>query len=284
MGCLPSTEATNDNKPTGISTPGNADDNNNKNENQDKDENTEPSLNINQPETNNADNTQTIQKSTRLLKPELCVFGFIRRININQQIPIELIQICLSFWLSFRDKWNTEISHSSFTINNETGVIIPRPTSSYLAMNAFGSLIIEKGDIKTWKIKITNKYRLSSMNGEFGIIEYDTSNQSIYKRMKFSAFCHQDNTIPAYSYALYNGSLRWTGSDVRYKAYGKKCPKNNILSMTLDLTETESKQHGHLSFELNGKSFGIAFNDIDINKKYCMALAMFNDDILQLIE
>ena len=122
------------------------------------------------------------------------------------------------------------------------------------------------------------------MNGLFGIIEYKTSNQSLYKNMAPETFCYQEGTIPAYSYGLSDGHLRWTGSDKRFKTYGVACPKNHILSMTLDLTETESKDYGTLSFGLNDKSFGTAFDDIDINKKYSMALAMFNDDILKLIE
>ena len=59
MGCVPTAEATNDSTPT-EGTPGNADDINQKNKNQAKDENTELSLHINQPETKNADNTQSI--------------------------------------------------------------------------------------------------------------------------------------------------------------------------------------------------------------------------------
>ena len=82
---------------------------------------------------------------------ELSVYGFIRR---SLEVPDDLKQLCFSFYLILMDKWNEEISHSSLKINNDTGDLIARSYSDH--RNAFGSFIIRKGDIQTWKIKITN--------------------------------------------------------------------------------------------------------------------------------
>ena len=104
--------------------------------------------------------------------------------------------------------------------------------------------------------------------------------------MTLNAFCYKKNTIRADAYGFWGGYLNCTGSYKWFKKCGAACPKNNILSMTLDLTETEDKKLGTLSFMINNKSFGNknAFENIDINKQYCMALAVFDDDNFQLIE
>ena len=99
-------------------------------------------------------------------------------------------------------------------------------------------------------------------------------------------FCNQRITIPSYAYAFWDGYAIYNGLTTIYKPYGKPCAKDDILSMTLNLTETEDKKLGTLSFTLNNKLFEKknAYDDIDTNKKYCMALAVFNDDNFQLIE
>ena len=52
--------------------------------------------------------------------------------------------------------------------------------------------------------------------------------------------------------------------------------------MTLDLT----KDQGTLSYKVNDKSFGTAFDDIDIEKEYCLTVEMntTNDQYIQIIE
>ena len=219
---------------------------------------------------------------------EFLVYGFMRRIDIDQEIPEDIKQLCLSFYRILRDKWNPAISNSSLKINNETGEIyVADGYDSW--KNAFGSFIIKKGDIQTWKIKITNdsshQWGIRDRHVSFGVIEYKSNNQLFYRNMTQNAFCNCDEESAinnAYAYSTNRGDLMC--SDDYRISYGTGCQKDDILSMTLDLQQTENNHYGTLSFGLNDKSLGIAFDDIDINKKYCLALAIYYSDDLQLIE
>ena len=94
---------------------------------------------------------------------ELCVYGFIRT-YFNHDIPDELKRLCLSMYLIVFDSWDVDLSHESFEVVNESGDLIANgnetsnePNLGERWRNAFGTLVIKKGDIKTWKIQITNK-------------------------------------------------------------------------------------------------------------------------------
>ena len=86
---------------------------------------------------------------------ELCVYGFIR-IYCKIDIPDVLKQLCLAMYLITIDKWSKQLSHTSFKINQENGHICPSKTSGGWK-HAFGSVVVKKGEIMTWSIKITNE-------------------------------------------------------------------------------------------------------------------------------
>ena len=53
--------------------------------------------------------------------------------------------------------------------------------------------------------------------------------------------------------------------------------------MTLDLRENKEKKNGTLSYTVNDKPLGVMRDDIDINMQYCMAVAIYYNDNLQLL-
>ena len=206
---------------------------------------------------------------------ELSVYGFIRR---YYEIPDDLKQLCLSFILILRDLWKEERSHSCVKINNETGEGITTGSSHH--KNVFGSFIIRKGDMQTWKMKITNARR-GPRSVLFGIITYKQNELSFYKHMmgNFIDACEYSCELHAYSWDSWDGVTLCSDSKHSQRKYGQ----NEIISMTLDLTENRNKKNGTLSYTLNHKPLGVMIDDIDINQEYCMAVALFFDDSLQLL-
>ncbi len=54
--------------------------------------------------------------------------------------------------------------------------------------------------------------------------------------------------------------------------------RGDIITMTLDMTQSKHP-NGILSFEINNKKQGIAFDNIDINKAYCLAVSFFFEEV-----
>ena len=81
----------------------------------------------------------------------LTVYGYIRSM-CHMDIPDVLKDICLLFYVIVYDKWNPETCHQVIKIN-EDGNVIETEFGSYGWMNAFGTLIVKKGDIQSWIIK-----------------------------------------------------------------------------------------------------------------------------------
>ena len=208
---------------------------------------------------------------------ELSVYGFIRKYSV---LPEVLIELCLSFYLILIDEWNKEVCDESFTINNDTGELVSNGEEKW--RNAFGSWIIKKGDTQTWIIKITNENPREDVARAFlyGIVQYTTQND-IEKYNKNETY-FTDGRLEfgcGYGFFSYSGCVQ-SNLITDYKAYGPDtCDKNDVLSMTLDL----SGNNGVLSYKLNDTPLGIAFDNIDVNKKYCMVVCVYFNDNFQLI-
>ena len=131
---------------------------------------------------------QLRRNSKKLQK--LLVYGYLRE---GVDIPDAVKQICLSFYLILSDKWNKKISNWLWKIDNKTGDIIAIGNGNGVIRHAFGSLVITKGDIQTWIIKITNNAPNMVI---IGIIEYKSDDQSFYQNMIYNAFCEMEwNTM-----------------------------------------------------------------------------------------
>ena len=90
------------------------------------------------------------------------------------------------------------MSHSSWKIDNDTGNIM---SGGVGARNAFGSFIIKKDDIQTWKLKITDC-------GGFvviGIAEYKPNQESFYEELSTDLREHGVANINGYGWYSYNG-------------------------------------------------------------------------------
>ena len=63
--------------------------------------------------------------------------------------------------------------------------------------------------------------------------------------------------------------------------YTVPCYQNEIIQMTLDMT---GDQYATVSFRIDDKDFGTAFDNIDIDKEYCMIVTLYNEEKIKLLE
>ena len=67
---------------------------------------------------------------------------------------MELIELCLSFYILAVDAWDTIKSHPSYMFDD--GTITIKEKGKYFFAVAFGRLVIASGDAMKWKFKIVD--------------------------------------------------------------------------------------------------------------------------------
>ena len=179
---------------------------------------------------------------------ELFVYGYIRK-YCNIDIPDVLKRLCLSFYLITIDKWNKELSHTSFVIDEENKEI-STPKISVVSgewRHAFGSFIIQKGEIMTWSIKITNDNPQKHFAAR--AVMYGISNSSAQddwnKKSGAIHFCDTEFNGCGYGYYAWTGSTQ-TSLKANRNPYGLSWDKDDIITVTLDMT---GKKYGVLSLQ-----------------------------------
>ena len=209
---------------------------------------------------------------------ELCVYGYIRN-HCNIDIPDVLKQLCLAMYLITIDKWSKQLSHASFQIDQENGHICPSISGGGWK-HAFGSFLIKKGEIMTWSIKITNESieRLDNRAVMYGISNI-SENDGWNKQSYGYHFCDLSFTGAGYGYDAWTGNTQ-TSLTVQRNNYGPSWDKDDIITMTLDMS---GQKYGVLSYAINGKNLGVAFDQIDIDDKYRMTACIYYYDKLQLV-
>ena len=225
---------------------------------------------------------QPLAKSNRMQIQELSVYGYIRTNtkNVGIDIPDVLKQLCLSFYLIIFDIWNKEKCDPAIQVEeNENMIQVKKNAAFYGWHNAFGSLVIRKGDIQEWNIKVRNDFYDGNVYVTFGIIDH----KLISPKLKY--FCSyggcgycSDNTPIAGDF------VDDIGGDGDYnKDYGKPWIKGDVITMILDMTESKDKKYGILSYRINGNDLGVAKNDISLDIEWCMACSLIDDDQIQLL-
>ena len=134
-------------------------------------------------------------------------------------------------------------------------------------------MIITKGDTKIWR------FRFLEENSDV-IIGIVNSTKRDKHAKGLSPFMHSMDFDSCGIYTK-DGRIYSCKIDEYEKDYATRCDMNDILTMTLDMTGDE---YGTVSFKMNDTDYGIAFDKIDVNKTYCMALSMFHPERVQLLE
>ena len=215
------------------------------------------------------------------LQQELIVYGFIRDSHNNNDIfPMELSQICLSFYLLIKDKLvifqkikstTGDYLATDFSIQDDNTVKCINKTDTSGGGLINGSILVDKGNIQTWKIKIIEA---ELPDGKdllmiFGIVSKEHNTK--YGLRKDGRLIHVDDDLESQSES---------------KDYCKPFDATDTVEMILDMKSNQN--NGVLSFNINGEDQGIAYDIVDINKEYFMtfAFASFPNStvIIQLLQ
>ena len=178
------------------------------------------------------------------------------------------------------DTWNKGCKATNAIIDEEGN--IAKVIQKGVWPHAFGTYIIKKGMIMSWKFKLDgDRMRNLSMRPMailIGIVENDS------KLSKELSGAFYDKIHGGWAFYTYLNDIKHNGWNPS-KKYGEKCYPGGVVKMILDMTQKDNK-NGLLSFEINDKVFGIAVDDIDIDKEYCLAIQMsgVTPQSIQIIE
>ena len=206
-------------------------------------------------------------------KSELCVCGFIRTQCLVENVPQALEELCVEMYFELMDQWDVEESHPGLKFEANQIVLRPKEGTRCQWISAMGTIILSKGDIKTWRIKILQSVKDIC----FGITDIESKNDA---HENASYVSHRLNS---HGFGLDFGSLysydENAGRD--HINFAKPCEMNNIISMTVDMTGDE---FGIVSYACDDKDLGVAFKNIKMDKQYTMIVSFGRGDKIQLLQ
>ena len=234
------------------------------------------------------DDIQVSQPSVWLYKQaELCIYGYVRKHYPNfYQVPVDLLKLCLAMYFGRVDEWDSELSDARYNFGeNKLATINWIAGQSNACPNAFGETVISEGDILEWKFRIAGKNAgvMHAQNKKaimIGIIESDAEYDTLQK-----SFAANSDKHDAYAYYCFNGQMwvnneQYAGGKFQYISHEDfdLVVTHKMVVMTVDMTG----YNGRISFKTGDDSntidHGIAYDGIDVNKKYRMAVAMMSED------
>ena len=221
---------------------------------------------------------------TRSLKEELqhlTVYGYVR--EKYRDCPDDIKQLCYEFYLKVFDQWDIEKCNEGLNIDAETGIVEGKYDAASMPSNgwynAFGSLIVKKGDIETWKIK---PLLARKMIVTVGIVESCKAS----KVMNYSFSAASTKAGIAYGGAgsgwVYDGLNGKTG-----KIINNPWNYRHEISLTLDMSVGDRK-YGRLSMQKGNEKEMTIYDEVDMDREYRLGLDMYlssrnNHQKLQLV-
>ena len=219
---------------------------------------------------------------------ELLVYGYTRILSQYWGIrtPTSVQSLCL-FMYSYMDRWNKDVDEGlkeglKFDLDENILILADNNTGGWL--NGFGTHIIGKGMKKVWQFRICEKPSSSSMLNAaiiIGIIDV----KLLERKERFKGNFTNENG----GYGFYSSDGGRYGKLSRYQgqSYGQKWSHGSIITMQLNMMGSSSVSDdafGTIEYWVNGKHQGLAFYEIDLEKQYCLAVAMlYSNEAIQLI-
>ena len=215
---------------------------------------------------------------------DLLVSGYLRlhcNHHKNENIPTDLEVLCHWMYNNLfaddieiehkMDEWRPGISHKQLEFIESCNTVTKSmwPNTCF---NAFGTLVISKGMIKVWRLK------LFSIDPDlcFGIVDADR-----FEENKNKLFFDEENSFGIYT----KTGCKYQNKDPMKADYiDRECEQNDLITMTLNMTGVNEEEFGILSYKINNMDYGVAFDNIDINKRYYMAISILNPTVAQLLQ
>lgn len=219
---------------------------------------------------------------------ELLVYGYTRILSEHWGLrtPKSIQSLCL-YMYSFMDTWNINVDDKlkeGLKFNSEHNILtlIDNNTGNWL--NAFGSHIIGKGMRKIWRFRICEK-TISSMAMLNAAIMIGIIDETlIHRKERFSG--NFTDEIGGYGFYSSDGGRYGKLSQYQGRSYGNKWTHGSIITMQLDMTGSGIGDdcYATLEYWINGKHQGLAFYEIDLEKEYCLAVALlYSNEGIQLL-
>ena len=202
----------------------------------------------------------------------ILVDSYVMTHSYHIYVPRELIQLILDF---FKDDeiWhphNIEMMRQLKVTVTDT--YIERYDTSNKWSHIFGNCIIKYGEIKQWKLKIL-KTNFNDVYAIFGIVDINEIDQ-VNNENEFTYSC-----IDAFAIYGYNGNK--IGGDLQESIpFTKSLRLNDIITMELDMTTLNCT----LKYWINNEFCGVAFENIDSNQHYKLAVAIHDQVAIELSE
>lgn len=205
------------------------------------------------------------------------VDGFMRENSNNLKIliPLELFVIIWFYQMSFEefaydqlndnfDKWDETSKHEAYMVQGDNAERVERGSNPYI----FGCKRINNG-IAIWKLKCIN-YEFWALIYWVGIVDItrnDTDKMTNLQRNK------GNHLIYAPHGSLYPKNDRcqnkqWHKLHQKNFKFGKDKRRGDVICIMLNL------HNKTLSFSLNGGDFVCAFENMDDNTEYVLAVSM----------
>ena len=215
----------------------------------------------------------SLYKGRRAVLQHLTVYGYIR--EEYEDIPDDLKDMCYKFYLKVFDEWSIDKCSKGLDIDNQTGIIEAKYKKMTGWKSAFGTIIVKKGDVETWKIKPlfkSSEEKLGKIGLIIGIIEHSKASNIMrcafcakYKKAGIGYYGKRTNRI-------YDG-LNGTGTiecDISYWYYP------DIITLTLDLTQRGdgNEMFGQLLLQKGSEKEKVIYDKIDLEKEYCFAVSL----------
>ena len=249
-------------------------------------------------------------------RDELLVYGYIKHEAKKLKVVIskDLIKIFYSFYHLNCDKWDIELSNKQFLKFNDQ--IVTNTNDKWKRVSMFGTNLVSAPSVKTWRIRIISanhrqwNEKIMFVPVAIGVIKDSDGYSDNSDKVGFG--------WKSYDFTLHDGH-RWHWNTS--KNYTMLPQSNDIILITLDMTDSKScavlsvktikRSEDYLrdkeKFEkaLPGPKYnnyaklekvvdkdgnividhGIAFNNIDVNNKYKLAVHLYYpNDTIELLE
>ena len=231
----------------------------------------------------------SVQRRNTEYEQNMVVYGYIRKEKflISMDIPDVLIEICLMFYLLVLDEWNIELSDKHLKFDTEQRLVTLTIGLEYSAhyLNAFGTILIGKGERESWTFKVSNTGRSqNTVSIAVGIIDYNKW-ISASDNKKVGAFAAPGKNFGIVYHGRYGRKyVNIKGDKTRGEEYGSGWRPNQSLTMIVDLTNDDKRGFGKISFRKGGLDLGILYDEIDLSRQYCMGISVIKKCTVQLIE
>lgn len=202
-------------------------------------------------------------------------------LNVSQ----EIYSLCWTFYFHpiFKDQWDKYKINDRYTEVNSNENYMKRLSiadrTDWQYQEGFGTIQVSKGDIQEWKINV--KHSLTQyIHVGLGICIIERAVLCLCSLNDKESFLLNGLSWHSINRAFYN-KMHSGGST--YKPYGRRLwTRDDVVTMRLDMS---GDKYGILSYSFNQpfEDLGIACDDLDINKTYCLAVWIGHANTVQLM-